>query len=233
MANGPGLSGNNRRVPELPSDQPSTGRPDSRAAALAVARHLRLDLGPLRKSRELRLLFVGSGVSFAGSMMTYVALPFQASRITHSSLVVGLLSLSELIALLLTALAGAVAWGVGITLFGLVSSLPLAALMLVLAGAADMVSGIGRSTMWNQSIPDALRGRLSGIEMLSYTSGPTLGNVESGLVESFAGLRAAIVSGGVACIAGSALLSLLLPAFWHYRSEQGSKLRVPQDPGSP
>jgi hypothetical protein len=62
--------------------------------------------------------------------------------------------------------------------------------------------------------------------MLSYSSGPTLGNVESGLVESFAGLRTAIVSGGLACVAGSALLSLVLPAFWNYRSDQGSKLRA-------
>ena len=58
-----------------------------------------------------------------------------------------------------------------------------------------MVSGLFRGTMWNQSIPDALRGRLAGIEMLSYSSGPALGNVEAGLFEALAGLRVSIVAG--------------------------------------
>ena len=85
------------------------------------------------------------------------------------------------------ALAAAI-WGVGIIGFGFANSLVLAVIGLVVAGGADMVSGLFRSTMWNQSIPDSLRGRLAGIEMLSYSSGPTLGNVEAGVVESLAGL---------------------------------------------
>src|ERR1700749_4611365 len=71
-----------------------------------MAAHIRLDLTPLRQSRDLRLLFVGGGVSFAGSMLTFVAIPYQTYRLTHSSLVVGLLSLAELAALLLTGLLG-------------------------------------------------------------------------------------------------------------------------------
>ena len=82
------------------------------------------------------------------------------------------------------------------------------------AGAADMVSGIFRGTMWNQTIPDAMRGRLAGIEMISYTSGPALGNFESGVVGALAGVRASVVSGGVLCVAGTAALCALLPAFW-------------------
>jgi MFS family permease len=80
-------------------------------------------------------------------------------------------------------------------------------------------------TMWNQSIPDSLRGRLAGIEMLSYSSGPTLGNVEAGLLETFAGLRTSIVAGGVFSVVGTALLSLALPAFWRYDAREGEKLR--------
>src|ERR1700733_6994056 len=68
----------------------------------------RLDLTPLRGSRDLRLLFVGGGVSFAGSMLTFVAIPYQTYHLTHSSLVVGLLSLAELAALLVTGLLGGV-----------------------------------------------------------------------------------------------------------------------------
>jgi len=76
---------------------------------------------------------------------------------------------------------------------------------LVVAGFADMVSGIFRGTIWNQTIPDRLRGRLAGIEQVSYSTGPLLGNVEAGVVAAVAGVRASIVSGGVLCIAGVAV----------------------------
>jgi MFS family permease len=65
-----------------------------------------VDVGPLRRSRDFRLLFMGQAVSFTGSMVTYVALPFQFYRLTHSSLQVGLLGVAELVPLLATALIG-------------------------------------------------------------------------------------------------------------------------------
>ncbi len=108
------------------------------------------------------------------------------------------------------------AWGAAITLFGLVDSLPLALLCLAFAGGADMVSGLFRGTIWNQTIPDALRGRLAGIELISYSSGPTLGNVESGTVAALVGPRASVVSGGLLCMAGVALLAVALPVFRRY-----------------
>jgi len=116
-------------------------------------------------------------------------------------------------------------WGLGIIGFGFAGTLALAVAGLVVAGGADMVSGLFRTTMWNQSIPDSLRGRLAGIEMLSYSSGPTLGNVEAGLVESLAGLRASIVSGGVLCVVGTVVLAAALPRFWRYDSLEGARLR--------
>ena len=124
----------------------------------------------------------------------------------------------------MVAIAAAV-WGLGIVGFGFASTLPLAIAGLIVAGGADMVSGLCRTTMWNQSIPEALRGRLAGIEMLSYSSGPTLGNVEAGLVESLAGLRASIVSGGVLCVVGTAVLAAVLPQFWNYDATEGARLR--------
>jgi MFS family permease len=110
----------------------------------------------------------------------------------------------------------ATVWGVGILLLGLAPSLWVALLALGLAGAADMVSGIFRSTIWNQTIPDRLRGRLAGIEQVSYSTGPLLGDLEAGVVGSLAGIRVSIVSGGVLCIAGVGLAALLLPAFRRY-----------------
>ena len=120
----------------------------------------------------------------------------------------------------LAVIVAASVWGVGILLLGLAPNLPLALAALVLAGAADMVSGIFRTTIWNQTIPDRLRGRLAGIEQVSYSSGPLLGDVEAGIVGSLAGVRASIVSGGVLCIAGVAVLAFLLPTFRQYDARE-------------
>jgi len=115
----------------------------------------------------------------------------------------------------------AAVWGLGIIAFGLANRLWMALLFLALAGGADMVSGLFRMTMWNQTIPDHLRGRLASIEMISYTTGPYLGNAEAGLVAGAFGLRASVISGGVLCVFGSALLAVLLPAFIRYREAEG------------
>jgi MFS family permease len=112
-------------------------------------------------------------------------------------------------------------WGVAIIGFGLAGSLWAALACLASAGAADMVSGLFRMTIWNQTIPDHLRGRLAGVEVVSYTTGPLLGNAEAGVVAGLFGVRASIVSGGVLCVAGTALLSLLLPQLIRYDGREG------------
>jgi MFS family permease len=110
----------------------------------------------------------------------------------------------------------AAAWGLAITAFGLATQLWVALVFLGLAGAADMISGVFRGTLWNQTIPDRLRGRLAGIEQVSYSSGPLLGNLEAGVVASLASVRASVVSGGVLCMIGVGLFALALPAFRRY-----------------
>jgi MFS family permease len=114
-----------------------------------------------------------------------------------------------------------VVWGLAIVGFGLATNLWLALAFLVLAGAADCVSGLFRMTMWNQTIPDRYRGRLAGIEMVSYTSGPYLGNAEAGLVASAFGLRTSVVSGGILCVLGAGVLAVLLPKFLRYDAREG------------
>ena len=89
---------------------------------------------------------------------------------------------------------------------------------LALAGASDMISGIFRSTIWNQTIPDHLRGRLAGIELISYSSGPLLGNIESGVVAAGFGVRASAVSGGILCVLGVGGVAAALPRFRRYDS---------------
>lgn len=120
----------------------------------------------------------------------------------------------------LAILLAAGAWGASIVGFGLSPSLPLALVFLAAAGAADMISGLFRSAIWNQTIPDSLRGRLASIELLSFSSGPTLGNLEAGGVASLYGLRVSIVSGGILCVAGTALLAIALPAFRKYDARE-------------
>jgi predicted MFS family arabinose efflux permease len=109
------------------------------------------------------------------------------------------------------------AWGLAIAAFGLAPGLWWAVAALAAAGGADMVSGIFRTTMWNQTIPSRLRGRLAGLEMISYTTGEPLGNLESGLAASLTGsARIAIVSGGVACMAAAVVAAVALPMLWRY-----------------
>jgi MFS family permease len=109
-------------------------------------------------------------------------------------------------------------WGAAIGVFGLAHALWLAAVLLAVAGAADFVSAILRSTILLAATPDTMRGRLSGIELAQVTSAPALGNVEAGVLASFTSVRFSIVSGGIACVAGTALLALALPAFVRYEA---------------
>ncbi|MGY1582683.1 MFS transporter, partial [Streptomyces sp. MN13] len=91
----------------------------------------------------------------------------------------------------------AVLWGLAVAAAGVVGNVWLVLLFLTLAGGFDMVSGIFRGAMWNQTIPDELRGRLAGIELLSYSVGPQLGQVRSGGMAAWAGVRASVWSGGL------------------------------------
>ena len=121
--------------------------------------------------------------------------------------------------------ASAILWGVGILFFGLVDSLVLALVFLAVAGFFDMISGIFRSTIWNQTIPNYLRGRLAGIEMISYLAGPMLGSAKMGLIAETTSVKFALVSGGALCIVAVVATALFLPNFFHYDGREGVKQR--------
>ncbi len=122
-------------------------------------------------------------------------------------------------------IAAAVLWGVGILLFGLSNGILTALFFLAAAGFFDMISGIFRGAIWNQTIPNYLRGRLAGIEMISYLTGPMLGSAKMGLVAERFGVRAALVSGGILCVVAVAATALLLPKFFTYDGREGIKQR--------
>jgi MFS family permease len=110
----------------------------------------------------------------------------------------------------------ALGWGVAMTLAGLAGSLWAVLFCLAVAGGADQISGTARATLWNQSIPDSVRGRMAGVELLSYSVGPQLGQVRAGGMAGLVGVRAAVWSGGVACVLGVAALAAALPALLAY-----------------
>ncbi len=156
--------------------------------------------------------------------------PFLAAEL-HASHAVGLLYAADSVGGLLAGLVSgwvrrvhrhglaiilaALGWGVAMGLAGLMPSLPLVLVLLACAGAADMVSGTFRGIIWDQTIPDELRGRLAGIELLSYSIGPTLGNARAGVM-AVGGVRFSIASGGALCVLGVGAAAAVLPRFRSY-----------------
>lgn len=113
----------------------------------------------------------------------------------------------------------AAGWGLGIAFFGLTLDYFLLSLLcLVGAGWSDMISGIFRGTVWNQTIPQDRRGRLASVEMLSYASGPLIGNSLMGFMAHSWGVANALMIGGVAAMLGCLVLGRALKDFWHYRA---------------
>jgi MFS family permease len=112
----------------------------------------------------------------------------------------------------------AAAWGAAIAAFGFAEQLWVALVLLAFAGGADLVSAVFRDTMLMRLTPDALRGRLVGIEFAQVASAPALGNLEAGVLASLTSLRVSIVSGGIACVVGCGLLALAFPALMRYDS---------------
>ena len=108
-------------------------------------------------------------------------------------------------------------WGVAIGSVGIVDSLPLVLLLLAAAGASDAVSAVLRSAITLAATPDAMRGRISGIEFAQVAGTPHLGNLEAGVVASLVSVRFSIASGGAACIVGAIAVAALIPELVRYR----------------
>jgi MFS family permease len=114
-------------------------------------------------------------------------------------------------------IAAVTVWGAAIATFGLVHWLPIALLLLALAGAADVISAVFRNTILQLTVPDRLRGRLSAVHIAVVTGGPRLGDFEAGAVAGLAGTEAAVVSGGLACVVGAVVIAQRMPGFRDWR----------------
>jgi MFS family permease len=104
-------------------------------------------------------------------------------------------------------------WGLAISAFGLVDWLPAALALLAVAGWADVLSAVFRNTILQLSVPDRLRGRLSGLQIGVVQGGPRLGDLEAGGVADAFGNEFSVVSGGVLCIVGALALARSRPGF--------------------
>ncbi|MFF2939094.1 MFS transporter [Streptomyces niveus] len=111
------------------------------------------------------------------------------------------------------ALIGAVLlWGVSLTGFGLTSLLPVALVLLALAGLGDLISETLRSALLQHGTPDGLRGRVSSLWMVQATVSPALGNAAVGFLAELTSASAAVVTGGVVCVVAALAVAAAFPA---------------------
>ena len=113
----------------------------------------------------------------------------------------------------------AIGWGAAIALAGLTDSLIIVLICLAIAGGSDQISGLFRNTIWNQTIPDNLRGRLAGIELLSYSVGPLAGQLRAASMAAATSLSFSVTSGGIICVVVVAILAILMPDFRKYDAQ--------------
>lgn len=203
----------------------STVVPGVRATLASVGEGVRYAVG----RKDLLGTYVIDTIAMTMAM-PMALFPFFAAEL-HAPHAVGLLYAADSVGALLAGLVSgwvhrvhrhglaiivaALCWGAAIGLAGLMPNLGLVLVLLACAGAADMVSGTFRGVIWDQTIPDELRGRLAGIELLSYSIGPTLGNARAGFM-AVGGVRFAIASGGLLCVLGVGAAAAALPRFRQY-----------------
>jgi MFS family permease len=154
------------------------------------------------------------GAGAAGTGLLYASV---AAGATVAALTTGWLSHARRLGRIV--IWAVVAWGAAIALAGLAGSIWAAAVLLAVAGAADSVSAVCRSTINQTVTPDRLRGRMSSVFSLVVTSGPRLGDVEAGAVAGAVGPRFSVTSGGLLCIAGVAAVVIAFPALARYDAE--------------
>jgi MFS family permease len=223
-----------RRLPSLPPLRADGTAPTGRVGLTSVVEGLKF----LRGRRNLQMSFyldiVAMVLGMPRALFPALAAAWYASDALAYSTIVGLLSAAPAIGSLLAGtLSGlllrihrhglavfiaVLVWGAAITGFGLVRSLPLAVLFLAVAGGADTVSAVFRSTILQTATPDEYRGRLQGVFTVVVAGGPRLGDVESGVVAEVWGEWFSVISGGIGCIILAVALVAFSPKFLKYDS---------------
>jgi MFS family permease len=125
------------------------------------------------------------------------------------------------------------AWGLAIIGFGFAPALWLAVLCLAVAGAADMVSAVLRTSMLQLAAPEDMRGRMQGVFIVVVAGGPRLGDLRAGALATAAGVSVAMVSGGVVIVVAMIVVALAVPSFWLFRASRSARMGREARPGSP
>ena len=165
------------------------------------------------------------GAGASGTGLLYAAV---AAGATVAALTTGWLAHVRRLGLVV--IWAVLAWGAAIALAGLAGSLWIAAALLAVAGAADSVSAVCRTTIVQSVTPDHMRGRMASVYSLVVTSGPRLGDVESGSVAAVTSARFSVVSGGLACLAGVGLIVIAFPALLRYDADRVTASALSAEP---
>jgi len=120
-------------------------------------------------------------------------------------------------------LGAIVAWGLAIIGFGFAPALWLAVFCLAIAGAADMVSAVLRTSMLQLAAPEGMRGRMQGVFIVVVAGGPRLGDLRAGALASATSVGVAMVSGGVVVVLAMVLFAFLVPSFWYFRASRSAR----------
>jgi MFS family permease len=227
------------RLPELPPAREEEG-----SAGLADGPALREILVGLRYAVGRRDLLGSYLADLAAMIFAYpnAMLPFLAAQL-HAPWSTGLMFAAPSAgAFAVSATSGwmprvrrhglaiafaAAGWGLAMAMVGLAPNVYVALACLAVAGGSDECSAVFRDTMWKQSIPDHLRGRMAGIELLSYAAGPPAGQLRSGAVAAVTSVRFSLVSGGLVCVAAVAAVVATLPAFRSYIAPTSTFTKAP------
>jgi MFS family permease len=218
---------------------PVRPEPPADGARPTGLRAVREGFGYVRRDRLIQSTFVIDLIAMIFGMPQALFPILAVEQFGRGAAVVGLLFAAPAVGALLQALAAGpvtrivrqgeavvwavVGWGAAIAAFGAVGShLVLALVFLAIAGAADVISAIFRSTILQVTVPDPLRGRLSSIFMLVVTGGPKLGDLEAGLVAAAVSPTFSVVTGGLACIVGAFACAAGYPELRRYRAPQAT-----------
>lgn len=116
-------------------------------------------------------------------------------------------------------LCSAALWSLSLAFTGLAPSFNIILFSLLCAGFFDMVSAVFRISLWNETIPESIRGRIAGFEMLGYMSGPLLGNALLGFLADQIGIQIALFWGAICSLILLALFNFYAPSLWRYKKE--------------
>jgi predicted MFS family arabinose efflux permease len=123
-------------------------------------------------------------------------------------------------------------WGLGLIGFGLAGDLALTLAFLVVAGIADVLSVVFRTSVIQLAVPDEFRGRTSAAEFVVGAGAPQLGNFRAGVLASLTSPGASAVIGGASSLVGAGVIAFLIPALSRYRPADEPDPTVPEPEAS-